>query len=460
MSGAGGFEPPKYAQFETGPNGMAVAPKNPVNDDALPPMPSWETAQKKKIMLEEEESHELGELDPKTGQQVPLMTGAAGISRTNSPAGSPSVTSPNGVHSPYGAMPGPGSQTGLAAPGAVAFGAGALGAGGLAAGAFGAGAMGRGNGNGRDQFGRQGSNDSRNYNDPYNQAVSPNGGPGYGHGFPPGPQISPYNQPYSQDNAGSYPLDDSHGPYDPNDPYNPDHDLPGAFGVLPAGTYPPNRSQSARPYPGDNHPPNGPDTHGYSNESTTSRPLIPAGTMPPINSYNEDSYGNGNNYPRSRPSPPPNNGSNSGFDFGVGAAALSGPGTRGPNTRSPPPGGAYGDYNGPGRTQSPAPLQGGYRQPSPAQAAFREPSPNYGNTNPGNRGPGGPPGGGYGGRGGRDGREDDFVPQGPQRSYTGMSNSSVGGASGPPPSYRTAPRSPPTHGGAGGGGYQAYGSGW
>jgi hypothetical protein len=69
-------EPPQYAQFEVGKNGLAVDPKaTALSEDALPPMPSWETAAKKHVLTEEEEKNavELGELDPATGQKVPLM---------------------------------------------------------------------------------------------------------------------------------------------------------------------------------------------------------------------------------------------------------------------------------------------------------------------------------------------------------------------------------------------------
>ncbi|KAL2060382.1 hypothetical protein VTL71DRAFT_9777 [Oculimacula yallundae] len=71
---------PQYAQFEVGKNGLYVEPKVvPLNEDALPPMPSWEAAQKKHIAADEEKNAvELRELDPSTGQKMPLMAGAAG----------------------------------------------------------------------------------------------------------------------------------------------------------------------------------------------------------------------------------------------------------------------------------------------------------------------------------------------------------------------------------------------
>ncbi|KAI9739849.1 MAG: hypothetical protein M1818_004905 [Claussenomyces sp. TS43310] len=111
-------EPPKFANFEVGPTGHAISPAAPpgVHEDALPPMPSWETATKTRVPTEEHESVEMGDLDPATGQRVPLMGGAAPIARTPSPGVSP--ISAYGEH-PRGGFP--------------------------AAGAAGAGTLGRGN---------------------------------------------------------------------------------------------------------------------------------------------------------------------------------------------------------------------------------------------------------------------------------------------------------------------------
>lgn len=78
------YEAPQFAQFEVGKSGHAV-----ISEDALPPMPSWETAQKKHVPSEDEKNGvELGELDPATGQRLPLMAGAAGagISSPSSPS--------------------------------------------------------------------------------------------------------------------------------------------------------------------------------------------------------------------------------------------------------------------------------------------------------------------------------------------------------------------------------------
>lgn len=93
--------PPQYAQFEVGKNGLYVDPTpTPLSEDALPPMPSWDNAVKKHVLEEDEKNGvELGELDPTTGQHIPLMTGGAtGISPTIDSRGP----------SPFGARSGPG----------------------------------------------------------------------------------------------------------------------------------------------------------------------------------------------------------------------------------------------------------------------------------------------------------------------------------------------------------------
>ena len=91
--------PPQYAQFEVGKNGLAVT--KPVSEDALPPMPSWDTASKKHVLAEDEKNNvEMGDLDPATGQNVPLMTGAN--------AASIAPPSPHEGTSPIGPRPGQG----------------------------------------------------------------------------------------------------------------------------------------------------------------------------------------------------------------------------------------------------------------------------------------------------------------------------------------------------------------
>ena len=387
--GASPFEPPKYAQFETGPNGMAVEPKRVVNDDALPPMPSWDSAAKKKISLEEQPGAvELGELDPVTGQRVPLMTGAGPISRTGSPAIGAGAGA--GGVSPYGA---PGAaQSGYFSPtpnGAAALG---LGAGALAGGAM-AGAAGRGN----DPYNRSPNpQDPRNYNDPYspNQGSLNGAGPGYGRGYPPQNPIAPYNPsfpadqygpdaygaaPYGQPNnnnnnytdAGYAPENQGGSPY-PEDPRRPSPPQGGAFGIV-AGGYPNASQNSNRSRGPGQRPPYAEQDRQFSHSSdgTSSRPLVPAGPL------GAGAYAGGEEgYATSagpRMGSPPVLANTSGYEYrderragvGAGEPVQAYRGDEGRGRPSPPPGGRFGDA---GRVASPA--QGG-------QAGFASPNRQY-----------------------------------------------------------------------------------
>lgn len=90
MSGGvtpGAGAPPQYAQFEVGPTGHAIAPKV-VSEDALPPMPSWDTASKRRVSLPGEKDVEMEDLNKETSQKAPLM-GRAGGMGMGSPAISP-----------------------------------------------------------------------------------------------------------------------------------------------------------------------------------------------------------------------------------------------------------------------------------------------------------------------------------------------------------------------------------
>ncbi|CAG8983333.1 hypothetical protein HYALB_00007461 [Hymenoscyphus albidus] len=75
---------PKFAQFEVGKNGLYTEPKPAgVSEDALPPMPSWDSASKKHV--EDESAVEMKSLAPAAGQNVPLMAGTASPARNLSP---------------------------------------------------------------------------------------------------------------------------------------------------------------------------------------------------------------------------------------------------------------------------------------------------------------------------------------------------------------------------------------
>ncbi|KAJ4297239.1 hypothetical protein N0V88_004157 [Collariella sp. IMI 366227] len=76
-----------YAEFDAG---------GKKNEDALPQMPSWEGAEQKKVLMEQEEGVEMNALKkPETGAQA---AGAIGVATASSPTGSQSPAN----RSPYG----------------------------------------------------------------------------------------------------------------------------------------------------------------------------------------------------------------------------------------------------------------------------------------------------------------------------------------------------------------------
>lgn len=91
------YEPPKFAQFDFSKRGHGS-----VNDDALPPMPSWETASSRKVPDQRhgaEEGLEMGRLDPLAAQHAPMLANAAPPPGTGyAEADSSPVLHP---HSPY-----------------------------------------------------------------------------------------------------------------------------------------------------------------------------------------------------------------------------------------------------------------------------------------------------------------------------------------------------------------------
>jgi hypothetical protein len=298
--GLGGVpEKPQFATFEVGRNGLAVEPKAALSEDALPPMPSWDTASKKHVADEEKDAVELGELDPVTGQKMPLMTGAAATGISGPP--SPAIGG-----SPYGARPGqangyvgvPGDQYGQ---NQAAFDGNGRGYGQPdivgAARPYGAPRPGdrqqRGEYGGRGQ-GRGYDNGGRGYN-----------GQGRGYGEPTSPQDPYAPQEMYADNAGFVtPAAEAYGRPQPGREYS-NENRPFA---PPSNQYPNdlNRPLNAgRPgYPAENFPPRGP----------------PRG--PPRNGSPAQNN-NGFDPSRGPPRGPPRNGSpalnnNSGFDFGGG----------------------------------------------------------------------------------------------------------------------------------------------
>ena len=396
MSGGTPFSPaPSYARFETGPNGMAIDPK-PINDDALPPMPSWDTAAKRRISIEDEPGAvELGELNPATGQRMPLMTGAAGagpISRSNSPA---IGTASAGV-SPYGHPNG--GAGGYVSPGP------------------------------NGQLSRNGSNGGFGGD----QGLSPIGPPGQAYG---GRGYSPQNQnqfigqahgghddQFGNRAIGTAYSDDRQSPY-------PGQDGPQAFGVMPAPGFGQHQRNDSgqRPFTGDRaHVPAGPlgsGGYGGSDESYANAPRMGS---PPILS-NTSGYGpRGNSPPQGgyRGATPVRTDSPGGFRGGMGMPMpmpmrVDSPqgGFRGPPPRVDSPQGFRGPPQGfggpqPQRMGSPGPGRGGFAQgperrgsPGPGPGGFGPPRrtntggmgspapPSYTSRSPGGNGGGG----GYGG---------------------------------------------------------------
>lgn len=258
--------PPQYAQFEVGKSGLAIAPTStPISEDALPPMPSWETATKKHVLTEEERNAvELGDLDPATGQKMPLMAGGAGtgISAPASPV--------NGMGAmPYGTHPGQ----------AV------------------------------------GSNGYAGVDDPYaqNQGMYNQNSRGYA-GDPNSGMTGGYdaNYPHEMDGGGG-----DYGNASPHDPYGNENGLVGAAIGSGYGHPPPQRQ-----YSNDSHrayAPRPQPSRQYTNDS--SRPMNQGQYSD--RPYQTDNYQNApprgpsrGPDPRNRiASPPMNNGSN--FDFGT-----------------------------------------------------------------------------------------------------------------------------------------------
>jgi len=84
------YEPPRFAQFDVSRNGK-------VHDDALPPMPSWDTASQRNVPeRHREEELEMGRLDPLAAQKAPMLANVAPPPR----AGYAEADS-SPVHSPY-----------------------------------------------------------------------------------------------------------------------------------------------------------------------------------------------------------------------------------------------------------------------------------------------------------------------------------------------------------------------
>jgi len=105
--------PPQYAEFEVGKKAGAAAGGH---EDALPVMPTWESAGSKKVLVEEEEVEmnqlKKPEASNTAGQNVPLMAGAGAVPGPVSPIPSPDHRSP---YSPPAALGANGGYVGASA---------------------------------------------------------------------------------------------------------------------------------------------------------------------------------------------------------------------------------------------------------------------------------------------------------------------------------------------------------
>lgn len=263
LGGKAAYEPPQFAQFDVGKTGHAIS------EDALPPMPSWDTAQKKHVLSEEEkDAVELGELDPATGQRLPLMAGAAGTGISSPPTPSNEFTA-----GPFATAAGPGM------PGST-------------------------HGGPEDPYGQ-----NRNA---FNQSAqgyrgTPSPGPGMmaGRGYGPGPNgmdnYGPHrgaspgpNNGFADAAVGGYGA--AHGQQYPGDRRQ--------FPPQPIRQY---SSESARPMnPGRQYSNGSYQQDGYQQNGTPRGPSRGPRSPPPVNSGGFD-FGIDNQHQQysSRPSPPP-----------------------------------------------------------------------------------------------------------------------------------------------------------
>ena len=357
--GLGGKPAPRqYAQFEVGKSGLAVDPRpSSLSEDALPPMPSWDTAAKKHVLTEEEKNAiELGELDPTTGQRIPLMTSATSPAVGESPNPAADM-----IASPYGARPGQG--------------AGGNGYMGVAAG---------------DPYGAPNAYNQNGFRD------SPSPGPGRGGmGAPRGyGQVSPVSGTGRGVGGNSYgqdsPMDGPGRGFNssPQNQYAND-----GFDVAAAGygRSQPQRQNSNDTYGSRQYPPQ--PQRQYSDDSA--RPLNPgrqysdqpygAGYFQPNGPPRGPSRGPGPRGPGRMASPPLSN--NSGFDFGASGGQQ-------PYSRPvPQPQQSYGSRPSPPQQQhsyfggTTAPPSYASRSPPPEEPSYQVYRPNQpayqGNRTPG-----------------------------------------------------------------------------
>ncbi|KAK0657621.1 hypothetical protein B0T16DRAFT_453060 [Cercophora newfieldiana] len=338
--GAASSHTPQYAEFDVSKKG---------GEDALPAMPSWEGADKKKVYLEEEEV-EMDQLKKPeaSGQAGAAAAGAVGAAAAvpggRSPVGSPGLNRspygpPAGAPANNGYFPAPGVEAdpyassgqnyntpggGYGQPNSMGGNQGY----GMAVGAVGA-APGRqspynDNGYGNAGYGQQGQ--GRGYGSPARQDSYNTYGSGRQQG---GGAYDNYNQGNQYDNQAiqSY-GNQSNQTYGMGPRRSPPNELPAETSYIqPAGTYSqePSRHSPAPQAGYGNYDNAGYDSRQYSTDSA--RPL----RAPPQRQYTNDTA-------------PQTVQSDAGFDFGTSSYSR------------------------------PAPGAGGYRQPSPVQPQQQQPT--------------------------------------------------------------------------------------
>ena len=400
---------PQYAEFDSGP-------KKAGDEDALPQMPSWEGAERKKVMLEEEEGVEMNALKkPDAPGQTAGATAMGGANGRSTPSGPRSP----GLRSPYGA---PGTGAGAGPDGYFAangldndpYSQGAPGYN-QPGGAYGDqdqgyGMAGAAMGPGRRSPHNPYTNNNNGYNDPYNTANNTGYSQTRDYHCPTGGQ-NPYND-YGASAQQPQPYDDYSQPTAAAAGYGiPRHQTP--------------HEMDASPYPSDARASPAPQ-YGNAGARRSPAPQGPYG----------GSYGNGS---EARRSPAPGQ-----QQFG-GPEARRSPAPRGPygpgygnNPRaSPAPQGEYGGNRGYGNSNNGGSGNRGYG--SPRAAPQRQYSNNTGNG--GNDSPaGGAP---------QDNSGFDFT--------SGYSRPLAGGGAASPGGYRGASPANDTQGGQGGyPGYKPY----
>ncbi|KAI9048351.1 hypothetical protein LZ554_008143 [Drepanopeziza brunnea f. sp. 'monogermtubi'] len=346
-------EPPQYAQFEVGKNGLYVEPKTvELHEDALPPMPSWDGAAKKHVE-DEKNAVELQLLEPASGQKMSLAADAATAGTSGPPSpmeGLGNRAGKNGYMGIAGDNYGQQNRSAYsvrhASPGPGMAGQGRGGYGGNPPGGYDG--HGQARGFGQDQYGQSTPGGYEAQGRGYDTLPQEGYADGNGFGAAAAAGYGPRNPPLRQYANNQY---STNGRPPPNRQYTGDS----------SRVMTPGRQYSDQSYGSDNFaqnvpprgPSRGPDPNGGFNNGPI--PRGPSRGPGPNDGYNNNPIPRG---PSRGPSPndaynhaplprgpsrgpsggPVNNGApapnhNSGFDFGIGSTRPSPP----PQQRFPPP---------------------------------------------------------------------------------------------------------------------------